>query len=875
MNHKYQHSLYSDIFNEFNDDQFYKAIFTTIINEEDLVEVLTSNAEDILSSSIDSDRKLKTFQIIYQTGLDVFCDAIKYPESTGSDAPLSPEQQAQPVIASASSDDDGNDLAELGVKLPLNNSSTQIVSPDDDGDDLSTLSGAGAHSRNQSTSSGLGNVDSGSGSASAEDLTSARDFDQLNDESRVELIINTLKVFDVLFDCLVKSSNSIKKASRSVVSINKTNLIAMLFSNWDLNKSGLTDLLIRLKWYMESCIEEIEQSDESNFVFLSALKESIYFLTQTVRSFYLSIHTQNLSSSDEEFNTIKELLYTFHEVDFSGVMESLMRITSPTEIILDDDSIKYFPPKVRLSAETLITLYLFLGAMTNTPKGVLPDRVIGSDITNTSITSINPYKKISRFSKEYDWKQFNEELNMKFLPIFCMEFNYCYQFRPDLMAVERNSILSWLTFQTDLYSDCDTLSLVANSSNKHLSLLEEGTDFFLKDLQRIYELKMTQLEKKGVHEDRDFDLSKLLPVMLNLYTLTQNSSFLNILTKQKYEYYKDIEARTEEEMKYLEMLEIFLCLSSYIFEYQYRSPVTQTLTKIILFSLMNITTSQVNNLKTFQINEYKWKLCHQKLPYIPLDIGKKGYKSSLFYILDCVQNLLRFNLTNRLNLVNFRLGLNLTYKILTEFQQDPAIKLGRYNWDSFNNSLFGLIKFLKKPDILNSKHLNQEVLKCLVEECLLIVDLLLDKRFSLVVQMTEEEIGSSIFGSSERFSINYSLVYNILLNFEAIQQLIDKFRLADTSRLSYCMNHFNKKFHLSRQESQTEEENKAPVVLEFDFDSPQFVKEITKFISESSKIQRSPTGEYMNTKTFEYLSSQTIEDKEMIEILQNALLIRI
>ena len=54
-----------------------------------------------------------------------------------------------------------------------------------------------------------------------------------------------------------------------------------------------------------------------------------------------------------------------------------------------------------------------------------------------------------------------------------------------------------------------------------------------------------------------------------------------------------------------------------------------------------------------------------------------------------------------------------------------------------------------------------------------------------------------LFDSDETRSINYALIYNILLNFEVIQTLINEFGLSESEHLTnlfHCMEHFDKLF---------------------------------------------------------------------------------
>ena len=70
------------------------------------------------------------------------------------------------------------------------------------------------------------------------------------------------------------------------------------------------------------------------------------------------------------------------------------------------------------------------------------------------------------------------------------------------------------------------------------------------------------------------------------------------------------------------------------FEYQYRSTLMQDLTQLALSTLLTL---PLNNLVDYQINEYKWKLCHQKVPFVPLDLGAKDTNQVFLHFRYCTK----------------------------------------------------------------------------------------------------------------------------------------------------------------------------------------------------------------------------------------------
>ena len=870
MSHSYQKSLYKELFNDSveNDDTFYKSIFTTPVYDDLLLGVLRENSEAIVLSSDVSERNLAILRKIFTAGLTVLKDAIQYDEEDDI-AGISTQLPNGKLSMSSEAilDNGGGDITELNGNL-LNNSSRQVLAEFDDGDDLTTLNGqkhSQATSKNNSTPS----------------LASEREFEFLDDELRAQLIENALRIFRDWFQNIIDVNDKFRK--RNEVS-DQHDLCVKLFESFKEkeNVTPLVQLLIKLKWFLNISLQRIEESSPgSRFLSLAAIKESINLLNRILKSIYCGLGY--FKSETDEYNVLKSLLFSFYEVDLSNILQRIIKISNP--IAKEKEEEVYNAPKVILSVDTLVNLYLLIGVLVNIPPIFIPDVQANSDITTLSTALKNPYKQI--FDATYDWNLFNEEINLKFLPFFCMEYNYCYKFRPDLMLnkIQNSSLINWLSgnrLSSDLYVNCLTTDVITNLQvNNKLSLINNATeDVYLKELQDMYEHKLARLSIRGADDDSHLELAKLLPALLNIYTLSENSSFVKVFTTQRYDYYNELETRPEDEVEYVELFEVWLCLLSYIFEYQYRSSLMQDLTTLSLATLFNL---PLESLQNFQINEYKWKLCHQKVPFVSLNTGKLGYKSSLFYILDAVQNLLRFNLTYKLNVGNISTGLTLVYNILQVFQNDPTIDLSQYAWDDLHLSLFGLIKFFKKQSLIKSKYVTFEELGSLVEDCLLVLNLLLHGRFNEVQQDTGEEPSTimTMLGFSSSKSINYGLVYNILLNYESIQSLVSTFDLKSSNNLQslfHCMEYFDDVFYLTEESKLHAKLNKIDVI-DFDFDSPEFLSAINSFTDEkrenesleSSLKSNGSSPVYKYKDTLRHSSTLTLSDHDMLNIIQNVL----
>ncbi|EGW34147.1 uncharacterized protein SPAPADRAFT_54332 [Spathaspora passalidarum NRRL Y-27907] len=832
MNQRYQERLYSDIFNRDNDETFYRSLFTTPINKNVLLEAFGSIIESDEVSSTISGRKLSVLQHIFQTGLAVYADAIGYidQEQVGVE-PLDQSVSVDSIFRRSSLlDIDGDDITELSGKSSKN-SSRQVLEFND-GDDLTSLHG-------QTSTSQLTEEQSSRSATTTPIGKHESEFDNLNPEVKADLIINILRIFHLWFKNIINTNEKLKGTNTSFGLTTRVDLSVSLFSG-GLDVLSLVDLITKVKWYLKTTLQQI-QSGES--VKLPVIKESLLLLTEILKSIYTGLVVHPSSSGN--YHVLKSLLFTFYQVNLANEIQSIITITQPFK-----NGDKYEPPKVILSIDTLFTLHLLVGVLVNIPTSLLPTHLNSSDITALSIQSLNPYKSMPLFARIYDWELFQSEINSRLLPIFCMEFNYCYKFRPDLMLdkIKTNSIFNWLNLSTDAYVHCNTVETYTTLSNPKLNLLE-GQDEFLVNLQHVYDHKISRISDK-------LDLQKLISVTLTIKSLIGNPSFVSVLIEQRTS--ANPEDLTEDELKNVELFEVWLCLLSYIFEYQYRSSSLQHLTTLSLEIILNLTTNYISDLKKYQINEDKWKLCHQKLPFVPHDQGDLGYKSSLFYILDCVQNLIRFNLTNKLNVKNYRLGVNLIHQILSCFEQDSNIDLGKYSWFEFHSTICTLVKFIDKQNLLAFKKLDSKQVRVLVEEVLVTIDFMLNKRFNQCEQVVDSE---SWFWTSTPNSINYSLIYNILLNFESFTRLINELELTNLTRLSRCMKQYESQFQL------TETEENRINYSDLDYDSPEFVQKINEYFSqEEEPKQNKPDHKFQETLLHEGL----VTDNDMITYIQTA-----
>jgi Domain of unknown function (DUF1741). len=283
--------------------------------------------------------------------------------------------------------------------------------------------------------------------------------------------------------------------------------------------------------------------------------------------------------------------------------------------------------------------------------------------------------------------------------------------------------------------------------------------------------------------------------------------------------------------------------------------------------------SLIENIKNYQINEFKWKLCHQKLPTIPVNVGKHGFKSGLLYILDVVQNFLRFNLTNRLSVPNFKMALSVVFQILNEFKYGETKDLGNYTWVELYVTLFNLLKFIKRQNLSNSKYFQSlkqtEDVKSMVEEILVLFDIMLSKKFTDIIQVSDDFVGlgyddagayaasgvTVVAGTHLYKSINYDLIYNILINHEIVGQLLEQFELGNSEHLGnlrHCIQYFEDKFHLNEESKEEKADNLN--LFDHDFDSPVLIQELNAY-----KVPESIDDINLQDKKFKFENIQVFQ----------------
>ncbi|ODV80079.1 uncharacterized protein CANTADRAFT_49568 [Suhomyces tanzawaensis NRRL Y-17324] len=906
--HNQSIALYSKIFGsrDSKDIGFYPSIYTTPVHANALRSVLVANSE-VIGTLTPRSENIAIMRQLLQSGVLLLGDAMKYPSNAQGEFSSRDKNSRGPY---PELDDGGDDITSLNGRVL-----TVSIVLDLDGDDITTLTGKGELEQEVSSASSV-NSRKNSRTHSGSPIASEGHFDDIDDDLRIELISNIVAVIQVWFQSLYESNLIITKKtkSKSATSDVASKIFQLPGTSGLFNDQTLTTLLKEVNWYFNNAIKHIEDSSETEFHNLVVIKDIIFLIGDILKTLFLSISFHKESTN--EFVIIKSLIFSFLKVDLASTFDRLLRVSNGyVEPDSEESNPKFSAPKITLSPETLNKVFTIIATLANLPSNLLPlnSTTLSSDITNLINESPNSFEHQFIRQKSFNSVKFVQEFASRYIPILAMTFSYCYNFREDLLVtqIHNSSFMNWLTnnrFGDNLYVNYDTVHLVTDLDKNYetLSIIRRIDDPYLVQLKQIYDHRLKVITAK---ENDYLELPELLPLSILLAAYIKNPSFLSIFTEQRHKITSKIEDIDPLENKHIELFEIWLCVLSYVFQYQYRSDNILTTTKISLLILLKLTSpvvfvtpidesdSQVQILqrvKNFEINEFKWKLSHQKSPFVPNDLGKFGIKSSLFYILDIVQNLIRFNLTNKLNIENIRMALNVMYQIVVAFNEDPSIELQRYVWVEFYTTIFNLLKFINRQQLIKSKYFQglKQIgsLKSLVEEIFVILDFLLLPRFNDTIQYQEdlgvvkrskETDGSGIFRS-----INYDLIYNILLNYERVNELLIEYDLDDLEHLGRfrdCLEYFEGKIHLT-EESKVQNQNSDKLdLIDCDFDSPELVTVINGFTfrevqnedAQDEEINKEASKGFKFGETMQYVNKdvevQHLREVELIKAFNVAL----
>lgn len=921
MSHSQSISIYSQLFSQQpKDDKFFRGLYTVPIHANALLSILTANCEAIGPNSLTGSNVL-ILRTMFVHGVSLLSDAMNYSgdEMDGlasklKDAVLT-SKDTESIVSGISThpesihsefDQGGEDITALNGK-GLTSSNLHFLNEYSEGEDITTLSGK-QPSRSESSVSILSVQKSdGPDGPTISSLPTPLNFgkgvfDDIDEDLRFELICNILKILRIWFSNINITNKGLRKSKNSLGVNQEVDLLTILFqlpnnaSATNFDESYVSTVLKLCTWYLNYAISYVEKNPAlPEYKNLNTIKEIVFLLSDILKTVFASLLYHKESSM--ELAITESILFSFFKVDLYSVLDRLLIMTTPNPFKSEqNDTTKYKQPDISLSSETLMKMYSLISALVNVPSRYLPasSTSLGGDITLTEKESLNIYETYFCSSKEFNEISFNREINLRFLPHYAIDYNFYYNFKPDLLLnqIKSGSFMNWITgnrFNDNFYLNYHTSENITNLTANYdfFNLAEDCEYLYVDEVKLLEDHRIKVLNQyKGDEEDYIIDSNELLPMSLMLYTYVKNFTFLQLFTNQSYKVNHKIEDITPEENKYIEIYEIWLCLLSYTFQYQHKSIVLQANTQISLLILLKLTSSQkiiqnkerqisiIENIKNYQINEFKWKLCHQRLPIVPNNIGKEGFKSSLFYILDTLQIFIRFNLTKKINLFSFKLASGIIYQVLQELYrtEDELIAIDSYSWGEFYKTLTNLLLFIKKHNLVATKHVrelgNASKLKSLVEEILIIINVLLSEKFGDIIQMTNDMKSS---GEHLLKSVNYELTYILLLNYHLVNDLMKEFELDNVAHLGNLRNFMkflDSNFHLD-EESKQKEENKAKIdLIDLDYDSPVLVKELSDY-------PKHPLTEYPDDNDVVYKYKDTFKCLKTSDVMSDSQILKV
>lgn len=615
-----------------------------------------------------------------------------------------------------------------------------------------------------------------------------------------------------------------------------------------LTEKHLYELLVRIKWFIGSSLE-----DE----YSSSLKELILLLHEILHALFRGATLERDNQAANHFLIVKSLLFTFYKADLSQTLDLLLTATNGKVELNEekqnkrrkengetngtDGSVKKEPrsSELRLSYGTLMHIYVIFDSLANSPLHMLlVDKVsLSLDITTLDEVSANVYSNLL-IDKDFDDKEVVSVFEDRVIPLLSAMFNYHYGLFPDVLSanLSHTSFFSWITghtFSPDLYVGIDTIRTVTNfpedSKNIH--------DPFLYQVQQ-YEIQGRLASSPEKDTEAALRSPTFLALSLKLRQLVKNPSFTRYLTKF-------------DEEKEIPLLDIWLSVSSYVHHYQFKSLFNQYGARISLLTLLKLTSTKsptVKLLRDYKINENKWKLCHQRPPVIPISDGD-GMKSALLYIVDVVQITLRFNLTKKLDMDNCKLALTVLYQILLEGAESPFDDLQSYKWLDLYKTLVHFVKFL-------DKNCNEEDVKYVIEEVFCIFDLILSPAYDHIIERSSD---FWLLGSHVARSVNFDLFYEILQHYDYLHALFDKYiiRKGNFARVESSFQSLGEKFDMTSHR----ELDLSEVTAKLNELSLLSDDEVTPTLLQLSKFNYAETFKYLD-KYHDY-----IDFEKQVEIL--------
>lgn len=698
-----------------------------------------------------------------------------------------------------------------------------------DGDDITTMSLNSSTARNP---------------ASLAPQSLLESADTLNDEPADPTDLHKVRNVIVILGCMFYGFSSFNK-SRAIPK-NGTNVADILILllrvlTQNSNDFWLVEVFKCIRFRFHEALKDADLKPPLLPISFSIISETLGALERILEAVNSSFV---LSQGNPNHIFAQSLLSACVQVDFAPTFEALLALTVPTRLENGHSE----PPKLTVSVSSLSRFTTVLAFLLATPDGgaTTSDLESSADITNTETgskeNSYNDWLIKSAFDQN--------ELTQHFKLLLGLAFKALYGMDPDLMTGHEPK--SWLTgwfLGTRSY----------NSVNVAQDMSFPG--FNHKASSHLVWTGNPQIEESH-HKASSSVISTILPITIILRVLIKDPDFTAQLVS-----FQDPGGSSNN------LLEQWLCVLSYVFTYQYKSRVfqsTATLAIEVLIEMLNSSNSlATDDLKTdcqmtaFEnlshglVDEYKWKLCHQKMPIILLFLNKTGFKPCVFYILDVCQSLLRYNLTNKINLTNYSMSMNLVFLVVNRVKDDENQDIKNYQWPGLFAAIFAVLKFVWKQHNSQSKHLKSRTNEVwvLMEEILIVINEMLKARYTSTQQVLAETPG----GTATK-PIAYSLVYNLLLHYQLATEILAALDMAASPHLHMlinCLNYFEDRFHMTEASKASHATHPKVDLFDYDIDSHELEQHLMAYFeTTTAKPSLEHVGRYQYPATMQYLRSQ-------------------
>lgn len=795
----------------------YARVFSPDASESDLHELFCTTLSEqkfswALAAAAESSWKSKTqnpsVQRLLKYGVQLLAEVALPQENRPAhqvelDSPAAKRSRDSPE----SLDDDGEDITSLGARAEPAASFVEVAIGSENGD------------RETSGRSSVSNAEAG--------------FGVLTPGARSKFVTQIASVLRLWFAGLYSAAKSHNMDTFGL-------LFGLPGTSSALTEQHLYELVATIKAYLDEVLEHPAGNTDS-------IREVILLVHEILRGIFAAVALERNEQGSNRFFVLKSLLVVFFRADLSNTIHTLLAITCPNELFEERQEEDYKvhewderngPAPLRLSYETLMKVFVIWVSLANCPLNMLHVNKVSLSLDITTMNqSPNQYANFISQINFHDLK-IMKELETRVIPLLAAMFNYYYDLTPDLLnhSLRHASFLGWMIghrLSPGLYLAWDTTDTVTFFP---ANVLSDEIDPYLREVHKYeYTAKLVSFSTKT--SEAAVRAPSYLVVTLLFYQLVNNQNFVTTLFTPSH--------------KQIVFIDIWLCVSSYVLHYQYRSQINDFLARLCLLILLKLTSADSESLaklREHEIQEHKWKLCHHRHPVVPTD-NTDGNKAALTYIIDVLQVSLRFNLTRKLDLENSKLALSVLYQILIEAEARPFDGLNVYKWNELYKTLVQFLTFL-------SKNFNEEDVKYVIEEIFALFEVILGPSFDRVLEKSKDFF---VIGRHWAKSINYDLLYIMLRQHAVISDLFERYivKKNNFSRVQSTLNKLSETFDL--QENRERDDSEVRAVL----------NNLSILSTEDTTLTTLHVDDFNYAGTFKYVSKfqAYVDFEKQIEII--------